>query len=148
MTIETALSQDLDKLCEIEEKCFQNEAFSKKQIAYLLADYNSISLVAKENSKLLGFIIGTTYFSRNALNGHIVTLDVAPEHRRKGVASRLMQEIEKIFKEKNVKTCHLEVREDNVAALNLYTKLGYKKVGLLENYYGSAHGIYLKKPLA
>ncbi|MDH7564752.1 MAG: hypothetical protein QHH24_07775 [Candidatus Bathyarchaeota archaeon] len=53
----------------------------------------------------------------------------------------------KIFKEKGAKTCHLEVRENNVAALNLYIKSGYEKAGLLENYYGNAHGIYLRKPL-
>jgi len=41
----------------------------------------------------------------------------------------------------------LEVREDNVAAVNLYQKLGYKKVGRLENYYGNAHGLHLKKML-
>jgi ribosomal protein S18 acetylase RimI-like enzyme len=58
-----------------------------------------------------------------------------------------MQEIEKIFKEKGANACRLEVREDNVAALNLYKKLGYKKIAKLKNYYGNAHGIYLKKDL-
>ncbi|MDH7564751.1 MAG: hypothetical protein QHH24_07770 [Candidatus Bathyarchaeota archaeon] len=69
MTIETASIQDLDKLCEIEEKCFSEEAFSKKQIAYLLTDYHSISLIAKENGTTLGFIIGTMYVSRKPSTG-------------------------------------------------------------------------------
>jgi ribosomal protein S18 acetylase RimI-like enzyme len=58
-----------------------------------------------------------------------------------------LQEIEKIFKEKGVKACRLEVREDNIAALRLYQKSGYKKVAKLKNYYGNAHGIYLQKDL-
>ena len=84
---------------------------------------------------------------RNSLVGHILTIDVSIAHRQKKIAEKLMQEIEKIFKEKGAGSCHLEVREDNVAALNLYKKLGYKKIAKLKNYYGNAHGIYLKKDL-
>ena len=43
--------------------------------------------------------------------------------------------------------CCLEVREENTAALNLYSKLGYKTIGRLEKYYGTAHGLYLRKIL-
>ena len=66
---------------------------------------------------------------------------------RKGIAQILLHEIESVFKEMGMKECHLEVREDNVAALNLYRKLGYTKVGTLEKYYGAKHGLYLKKSL-
>jgi ribosomal-protein-alanine acetyltransferase len=128
-------------------ECFEKEAFTKQQIAYLLNDYNSISLVAKENEKIVGFIIGRIHVERKSLIGHILTIDILPAYRRKGIAVKLLQEIERIFKEKGVKVCHLEVREDNVAALSLYQKSGYKKIGRLENYYENAHGIYLRKTL-
>jgi len=146
--IENASIQDLDKLCKIEMECFSREAFSKQQIASLLANYNSLSLVAKINSETVGFIIGMIHIERNSLVGHILTIDVLPKYRRKGIAQRLLQEIEKIFAEKNVKTCRLEVREDNVAALRLYERLGYKRISKLKYYYGDAHGICLRKTLA
>ncbi|MEM2971356.1 MAG: ribosomal protein S18-alanine N-acetyltransferase [Candidatus Bathyarchaeia archaeon] len=147
LVIEDASIQQLDRLYEIEMECFKEEAFKKQQIASLLTNYNSISLVAKMNGEIVGFIIGVIYFERNSLVGHILTIDVSPKHRRKGVAQSLLQEIEKIFMEKGVKSCHLEVREDNIAALRLYQKLGYKKVAKIKGYYGNAHGIYLKKDL-
>ncbi|MEM2994758.1 MAG: ribosomal protein S18-alanine N-acetyltransferase [Candidatus Bathyarchaeia archaeon] len=147
LVIEDASIQQLDRLYEIEMKCFGKEAFKKQQIASLLTNYNSISLVAKINNEIVGFIIGMIYFERDSLVGHILTVDVSPQHRRKGVAQSLLQEIEKIFMEKGVKSCHLEVREDNIAALRLYQKLGYKKVAKLKGYYGKANGIYLKKDL-
>jgi ribosomal-protein-alanine N-acetyltransferase len=128
-------------------ECFEKEAFTKRQIVQLLTDYNSVGLVARENDRILGFIIAMIYVDRNALSGHILTIDVSPAHRQKGIGQMLLQEIEKIFKTKGVKTSHLEVREDNVAAISLYTKLGYQKIGKLKNYYGNAHGIYLKKVL-
>ena len=147
LTIEDASIRHLDKLYEIEMKCFEKEAFTKQQISNLLTDYNSIGLVAKISGEIVGFIIGTIYPEKNSLIGHILTIDVSPTHQRKGIAQRLLQEIEKLFKEKSVKACRLEVREGNIAALRLYQKFGYKQVARLKNYYGNAHGIQLRKDL-
>jgi ribosomal-protein-alanine acetyltransferase len=146
-TIEDASVRHLNRLYEIEKECFGKEAFSKQQIAYLLTDYNSISLVAKVDDEIVGFIIGKINVERKSPVGHILTIDVSPEHRREGIAEKLLQEVEKIFREKAVKMCYLEVREDNIAALSLYRKFGYEKIGRLRNYYGNAHGIYLRKVL-
>jgi ribosomal-protein-alanine acetyltransferase len=145
--IEDASIRYLDRLYKIEMECFEKEAFTKQQIAYLLTDYNSIGLIAKINGEIVGFVIGKVYVERNSLTGHILTIDVSPSHRRKGIAQGLLQEIERIFREKNAKTCYLEVREDNIAALNLYCKFGYEKIGRLKNYYKDAHGLYLRKAL-
>jgi ribosomal-protein-alanine acetyltransferase len=145
LTVEDASVRHLHKLHEIEKKCFGKEAFTKRQIAHLLTDYNSLSLVAIVNSEIVGFITGAICFNRRALNGHILTIDVTPTFRRRGVGQRLLQEIERIFIERGAETCHLEVREDNVAAISLYRKSGYREIGRLENYYRNADGIYLKK---
>ncbi|MCS7124962.1 MAG: ribosomal protein S18-alanine N-acetyltransferase [Candidatus Bathyarchaeota archaeon] len=147
ITIEDALLKHLDRLYEIEMECFKEEAFTRQQIAQLLQNNNTISLIAKEDGNIVGFIIGMTAIEENTIVGHILTIDVSPSHRRKGVGIKLLQEMEKIFKNKHAEVCRLEVREDNIAALNLYRKLGYKKIGKLEYYYGNAHGILLEKPL-
>lgn len=148
ITIEDASIKHLDRLYEIEMECFTRETFTKQQIAQLLANPNSVSLIAKGDNKIVGFIIGMLSIEDNMLIGHVLTIDVSPSHRRKGVGIKLLHEIEKIFKDKQARICRLEVREDNVAALNLYRKLGYKKVAKLEYYYGEAHGILLEKFLA
>jgi ribosomal-protein-alanine acetyltransferase len=145
--IEDASIKYLDRLFEIEMECFKSEAFTKQHIAQLLTNQNCISLMAKENDKIIGFVIGMVYVEGDILTGHILTLDVSLSHRRKGVGIKLLQEMEKIFRSKQVKVSRLEVREDNVAALNLYQKLGYRKVGRLRHYYGDAHGIILEKVL-
>jgi [ribosomal protein S18]-alanine N-acetyltransferase len=145
--IEDANIRLLGELYEIENQCFEEEAFSKQQIAYLLEDYNAVSLVAQVDGIIAGFIIGRVDLIRNRPLGHIMTIDVAPNYRRKGIAQKLMLEIEAIFKTKGAKECGLEVRENNIAALSLYIKLGYEKISLLEHYYGEAHGYYLRKVL-
>jgi ribosomal-protein-alanine acetyltransferase len=149
MDIETADASIrlLDELYEIEKQSFKLEAFSKQQMAYLLTEYNAVSLTARVKGELAGFIIGQIEAENNVLVGHIITIDVSPTYRRLGIAQKLLSEVEDIFKQKGIGECRLEVREDNTAALNLYLKAGYEKVGKLENYYPTAHGLYLKKKL-
>ncbi|MEM4704049.1 MAG: GNAT family N-acetyltransferase [Candidatus Bathyarchaeia archaeon] len=124
LTVEHASIRNLDRLCEIEQECFKTEAFTKKHLALLLEDYNCVSLVAKENSEIVGFVIGALRLIGNTLTGHIFTIDVSVKYRGKGIGLKLLREIEKIFKEKGAKTSMLEVREDNIQALKLYQKAG------------------------
>ncbi len=137
----------LDKLCEIENQCFKQEAFTKQQLSCLITDYSTFGLTALVNGEIAGFAIAQVNIRRNVTFGHILTIDVAPVYRRKGIAQKLLQEIEAILKARGIQECRLEVRETNIAAIKLYTKLGYSKIGKLEKYYRSAHGLYLKKSL-
>ena len=145
--IESASIRLLDKLYEIEEQCFDQEAFTKRQISYLLTDYNTIALVAKANNDISGFVIAQVEVENDRVFGHIITVNVAPVYRRKGIGTKMLIEIESLLKQKGIIECQLEVREDNSAALKLYQRIGYQKIGKLENYYGKKHGIYLKKTL-
>ena len=85
--IETASMRLLDQLYKIEEQCFDQEAFTKRQIAYLLTDYNTIALVAKANNDIAGFIIAQVEMENERLFGHIITINVAtslpPQRDRK-----------------------------------------------------------------
>ncbi len=146
LKIETASIKLLDILCQIEQKCFDEEAFTRRQIAYLLTDYNTIALVAKVNLEVTGFIIAQVEISEIEY-GHIITLNVAPNYRRKKIASKLLDEVEVMLKQRGISECRLEVREDNSAAIKLYSKLGYRIIDKLERYYGKKHGLYLKKSL-
>jgi ribosomal-protein-alanine acetyltransferase len=145
--IEAASLTLLDKLFEIEGQCFEQEAFTKKQIAYLLTDYNTIALAAKTDNDITGFIIAEVEIENSTLYGHVITVNVALAYRRKGIATKLLAEMENIFRQKGITECHLEVREDNKPALRLYQNSGYRKSGRLEKYYGKKHGLYLKKNL-
>lgn len=145
--IETATIMHLDKLYAIERQCFSEEAFSRQQIAYLLTDYNTIALAAKNNVDIFGFIIAQIDVEDSVEFGHIVTLNIPANYRKKGVATKLLHEMQMLLKQRGINECRLEVREDNHPALNLYQKLGYQIVGKLECYYGKKHGLYLKKTL-
>ena len=144
--IETASIKHLETLYRIEQQCFNEEAFSKQQIAYLLTDYNTIALVAKINQDVIGFIIAQVEIDEREF-GHIITLNVAPNYRHKNIGTKMLLEMESLFKQRGISECRLEVREDNNAAIKLYHKLGYQIAGKLERYYGKKHGLYLKKTI-
>src|SRR3989304_5635670 len=63
--IEDASIKFLDQFYEIEKQCFEREAFTKQQIAYLLTDYNAIGLTARINGEIAGFIIGRIDIGKN-----------------------------------------------------------------------------------
>jgi ribosomal protein S18 acetylase RimI-like enzyme len=147
LKIETATIKVLDELYSLEEACFDQEAFSKRQIAYLLTDYNTVALMAKVEGSIAGFVIAQVEVEENTEFGHIITLNIAPKHRHQKIATNLLKEIEGILKRKGITESRLEVREDNHSAIKLYKTLGYQTVGKIEKYYGTKHGIYLKKNL-
>ena len=113
----------------------------------MLEDYNAIGLVARVNGEIAGFLIARIDVEKGRTFGHILTLDVTPSHRRMGIARKLLYELETLLRRRVVGECRLEVREGNAAAISLYLKLGYRRIGRLEKYYGDAHGLYLRKTL-
>jgi len=148
ITIKQATIKDLETLHKIEKECFTKEAFTKKQIENLLQNSNAISLIAQTNGETTGFIIGLTYPDNKARIGHVITIDIAIKHRRKGIGMRLLNELERKLVRKDVETCYLEVRIDNVAARELYRKQGYKETKKLKRYYPKRiNGVQLKKKL-
>ena len=69
--------------------------------------------------------------------GHITTIGIAPEHRRRGIASLLMRKVEHGFGRRHVRLVRLEVRSANVPAQKLYLNLGYTVTQSLPRYYSN-----------
>ncbi len=148
VSIEKAKVDDLEVLYKIERECFATEAFSKRQIASFLRRPNSISLSAKINDEIVGFLIASIYEMTNENIAHVITLDVAMKARRKRVGLRLFENLERILEKNEVKACYLEVRVDNKAARKFYRKLGYVETEIMKDYYCSGKdGIRMKKIL-
>lgn len=62
---------------------------------------------------------------------HIFLLYVAPEHRRRGIATALMHLVETWAKARGLGAIGLQVFQANTNALNLYNQLGYQTQSLL-----------------
>jgi ribosomal-protein-alanine N-acetyltransferase len=70
---------------------------------------------------------------------HILNLAVAPAHRRRGIARRLLAEGLAQARELGAELAWLEVRPSNAPARALYASLGFKEVGRRPRYYDDTH---------
>lgn len=91
--------------------------------------------VAEFEGKIAGFLVSREVFSGDAHNGaqrEILNVAVASAYRRRGIATALISQ--EVGRSAEV---FLEVRESNLAAQELYRKLGFLEVGRRPKYYQS-----------
>jgi ribosomal protein S18 acetylase RimI-like enzyme len=83
----------LDECWHMDQRCFvDGEAYSRDTFEYLLTAPESVSYrVVTQNSAMAGFVIGLIEPDHT---GHITTIGIAPEHRRRRLASSLMERVE------------------------------------------------------
>ena len=72
----------------------------------------------------------------------IMNLFVNEEDRKKGIATALMN---KMIETEDYSRIMLEVNENNINAIRLYNKLGFKEISLRERYYGTDDAIIMEK---
>jgi ribosomal protein S18 acetylase RimI-like enzyme len=124
VAVREALRDDLPSIAAI-------QAASPEAAAWAPEDYLSYScLVAVGKERVLGFIV-----CRQAGDGEaeILNLAIAPDARRQGVATLLVEEV--IAGRPGA--LFLEVRSRNTAARNFYQKIGFTEVGRRRGYYQS-----------
>ena len=136
-TIRPVTVNDLQKLADLERECFTTEAYTETQMQGLLESPNAIAFLAKIDADIAGFVISLVEDFEGTKLGHIVTIDVAVKHRRKGTGLTLLKAAEDALSKRKAQAVYLEVRADNTSALQLYKKQGYVKTEILENYYSS-----------
>jgi ribosomal-protein-alanine N-acetyltransferase len=139
-SIRQAKVEDLDKIYELETLCFK-DPYPKNLLYILFSLYPELFLVTETDNKIVGYVSGLV---RRDGYGHIVSICIHPDYRRKGLGTAMMYAIEKILKE-NFGVCRyrLEVRVSNEVAIKLYHKLGYRIVKTIPKYYLDNEDAYL-----
>ena len=106
-------------------------------------------IVAEENEKIVGYImcrieVGLASIGLGGLirKGHVVSIAVLPQGRRKGVAEDLMIAALEGMRYYKAKLCYLEVRMTNDPGVSLYKKLGFEVNRTLKGYYSDGEDAY------
>jgi ribosomal-protein-alanine N-acetyltransferase len=151
--------EDFETLWQIDQKCFiPGIAYSRFELATFIRRRGGFTIVAEtspfreeipvrdsslrpaakgsrlRNLEVAGFIIGE--ISRAHL-GHIISIDVLPDARRRGLGSQLLVQAEHRL---HTAGCHgviLETAVDNAAAIAFYQRHGYKVVRTVHGYYSN-----------
>jgi ribosomal-protein-alanine N-acetyltransferase len=132
----------LDTVVRLNMRCFRNgENYTRHTFNYLLTEPNTISYqVVTETGEMVGFICAIMNPDGTA---HLTTLGVAPEHRRRRLAVRMIRHLESAVCARAAASVVLEVRVSNEAAQNLYKRAGYTIVQRLERYYSNGEDGFL-----
>jgi ribosomal protein S18 acetylase RimI-like enzyme len=137
----------IDECWQLDQRCFvDGEAYSRDTFEYLLTAPESISYrIVTQNSAMAGFVIGLLEPDHT---GHITTIGISPEHRRRRLASCLLERVEGSFRRRDARIVRLEVRATNLPAQKLYLSLGYTVTQRLPKYYSNGgDGLLMVKPL-
>ena len=129
---------DLEAMFRLDEICFSEDFRFDRNSMRLFAEASNAQVLIAEcaDGQLAGFAIVHTEYASDGRYGYLVTLDVAPEHRRKGLAARMMAALDRQMQFSGASRIELHVSPDNTAALRFYQKCGYLPAGRQVGFYG------------
>jgi len=132
---------DLQSVMHINRVCLP-ENYTDFFFIDLYRRFPETFIVAEENGEVVGYImcrieLGLSNFGFSGLlkKGHIVSVAVLPQYRRKGIGQALVTEAMEGMRLYDAKQCFLEVRATNTAAIDLYKKLGFQGTRTIRGYY-------------
>ena len=124
--------QHLDGALKIENECFSHP-WTRENLENELNIPTSVFYAALENDEVIGYIGMSTVIDE----GYIFNVAVSEDYRRRGVGYALVRELVTCGMKNSLCFITLEVRESNSAAIALYSKFGFIRVGERKNYYSA-----------
>ncbi|WP_022748406.1 ribosomal protein S18-alanine N-acetyltransferase [Lachnobacterium bovis] len=130
MIIRQMRESDSQGVALIEKENF-SQPWSANAFCESIKNNSTVFLVAEEVGEILGYI--GMYISLD--EGEITNVSVSLKHRRKHVATKLIEELKRIALERKVSRIILEVRVTNASAIKTYERQGFKILGTRKNFY-------------
>ena len=138
---------DLDQVARIEAAAYEGSAhtpWTRNQFYDELSQPGRSWWVTHDQGVITGFAGGQLAGS----DFEITEVVVAADHRRRGIASRLLARVTYDAQMLNASTASLEVADGNDPALALYRRLGFQQVGRRPGYYpGGADALIMRATL-
>ncbi len=134
--------EHLPEVLRLNLRCFRNgDNYTKHTFEYLLNEPKTLSY---RTITPAGEIVAFAFVMVNENNAaHLTTIGVAPEHRRRKVAVKLLEHLENALSNRQIGTVMLEVRVSNTTAQELYRRIGYTIVQRIGKYYNNGEDCFL-----
>lgn len=128
---------NLDAMHALDVACFEKPfRFSRSAMRRFAEAKKAHVVIAEEGDRLMGFVILHMEQAEEGCAGYIITLDVDPALRRRGVAKLLMQEIERQAQIEGCAALVLHVFTGNETAIRFYANAGFARSHRAEGFYG------------
>ncbi|MDO3388070.1 GNAT family N-acetyltransferase/peptidase C39 family protein [Gilvimarinus sp. SDUM040013] len=138
VNIRQARVDDINTLCELEQRCFASDRLSKRSFKHHVQSEHSVLLLAECNDdhgspQLLGY--GLCLLNRGTRLARLYSLAVAAEARGQSIGKKLISRLEQTAAHQGRLYMRLEVAKSNRTAIALYEACGYRRFGEYINYY-------------
>lgn len=135
-----AENKDVFDILSLDKENFSNNF---KEEFYLDYIKNQRVIVAEKEKKVIGYII----FNQILDEAEIYKIVVLKDFRKKQIAFKIFDFLLNELKKSDVKKIFLEVRKNNIPAINLYKKCGFIDIREIVNYYSNPkeNGIMMLK---
>jgi len=134
--IESATTDSIDAVMTVMEHAFGKrfgEAWTRSQLAGILPMSGVSLMLARESGETIGFSLVRSVGDE----AELLLIAVAPDHHRRGIGRRMLDDFLERARNDGIARVHLEVREGN-PAVAMYRTAGFSPVGRRRNYY---HGV-------
>jgi ribosomal-protein-alanine N-acetyltransferase len=130
-----ATAFDLPVFVSLDKELFPYSPWSASQYKEEFSSPTRHFVVALDDQQSIVGYAGV--FAPGAAEADVLTVGVVPEQRGQGIAKALMALITDWAKAQGSTAMMLEVKTDNVAAIGLYQSLGYARLNVRKDYFGS-----------
>ncbi len=132
--IRRADMSDLDDLVALEQRAFDGDRMSRAQYRrHLDSDSAQILLASAGRHTFFGSVV--LFFRKGSTVARVYSLATRPEVRGQGIGAALLEAAIAAAERRNCRVLRLEARTDNAAAIGLYERLGYRRIGSYQHYY-------------
>jgi ribosomal protein S18 acetylase RimI-like enzyme len=137
---------DFEALWRMDAACYAPEiAYSRRTMRAFMRLPGAECLVAEDGGVILGFILT----DRDGAAGHVITLDVSPEARRRKIGTALVEAAHASLAARGVREVELETSTANQAGIGFWRRHGYQTQGVLQDFYENGEDAYwMTKSLA
>ena len=147
IVVRDVVDSDLTTAEELERSCFAAHCLKRRQLRYLRQ--HAVFLVAEESGVVVGDGIAQVRKHKTGLSGRIYSLAVGAGPRGRGVGRMLLEALVARLAERGARRVYLEVEEQNQGAVQLYEKCGFRRIGILPDYYGPGkQGAHMVREIA
>lgn len=128
--------RDLGAVWRMEKETFGPHAFDFTAFIYFALSRSHRFLVARDQGEMVGYVVGQQSRSGRRMQGHIVSIAVRDDHRKRGLGAMLLTAVMAELRDAGAAEVVLEVGETNYPAIRLYQRFGFEADRTLPNFYG------------
>ncbi|MBQ8293717.1 MAG: ribosomal protein S18-alanine N-acetyltransferase [Bacilli bacterium] len=121
---------DIKRLVELEEELLK-ETVGEEMLAAELHNKFAYFYVATFNDEVIGYL--SCWMVEDTVD--IINVVIDKNYQHYGYGQALFAKMEEDAKRNNCNNVMLEVKENNIQAINFYLKQGYVQISIRKNYY-------------